>query len=66
MSEKGQTYFKNLEANATKLFVLVCLIILGHYVLKIQYLTFTCSKSTVETLEKGVQYVQSLKTSVVF
>ena len=24
-------------------------------------LTFTCSKSTTETLEKGVQYVQTLQ-----
>ena len=26
----------------------------------ITQLTFTCSKSTIETLEKGVKYVQSL------
>ena len=26
---------------------------------KISQLTFTCSKSTIETLEKGVKYVQS-------
>ena len=31
--------------------------IVGMYL--INQLTFTCSKSTIETLEKGVKYVQS-------
>ena len=31
----------------------------GNYVIpKVSQLTFTCSKSTIETLQKGVNYVQ--------
>ena len=30
-----------------------------HLYLQLTQLTFTCSKSTIETLEKGVKYVQS-------
>ena len=47
MLKNGQTYFKNLAAANAK-------------ILKV-YLTqqiFTCSKSTIETLEKCVKYVQ--------
>ena len=34
-------------------------IIVQTFIYTITYLTFTCSKSTIKTLEKGAMYVQS-------
>ena len=62
-----------ITASVIKELRVSCLIILGHYPLQgyrvnkftfvvkgepVTQLTFTCSKSTTETLEEGVKYVQ--------
>ena len=55
--ENAQTYSKNIAFGAHRKIFKVCF---GKTEKKDHtQLTFTCSKSTIETLEKGVKHVQN-------
>ena len=55
--ENAQTYFKNIAFGPHRKIFKVCF---GKTEKKDHtQLTFTCSKSTIETLEKGVKHVQN-------
>ena len=59
-------YFENIQNNIQRIKLLFLFITLNNYCQMVWfswtvtlYLTFTCSKSTIETLKKRVRYVQN-------
>ena len=52
-------FFSKIEQFNCVSLVKKCEIFHNSEKIKNTHLTFTCSKSTIETLEKGVKYVQS-------